>query len=153
MSKNSEQIKVAVYSRLAHPDAFICGQQRANMVSTAEAQPGWGIVGVFIDNGTADRPEFQKMLQQCHQGKIDLILTPSVTRFGRDMAGVLACIQELKELGMAVIFEKEGIHTLDESYGQCLSICEAIVKPKHESISQTSAQMPSLHIYSNHQKN
>ncbi len=78
--------------------------------------PDWQLVAVYSDNGisgtTINRPEFQQMLQDCRDGKIDLILTKSVTRFARNTVILLETIRELKWLGVDTYFEKEDMHSI-----------------------------------------
>ena len=68
------------------------------------AHPDWQLVGIYSDNGisgtTINRPEFQRMLQDCRDGKIDLVVTKSVTRFARNTVILLETIRELKRLGV-----------------------------------------------------
>lgn len=78
--------------------------------------PGWQLVGIYSDNGISgtiiNRPEFQRMLQDCRDGKIDLVVTKSVTRFARNTVILLETIRELKRLGVDVYFEKEDMHSI-----------------------------------------
>lgn len=143
----SKEIKVAVYYRIARQDDFICAQQRARLLSKVESHPNWIVAGVFTDIGAVSvGSEFQRMLQQCRQGKIDQILTPTVSRFGRSMVDILACIRELRESGVAVIFEKENIHTLDADCDARLSIMETLIKAESTHITHNSAHMLPHHI-------
>lgn len=80
------------------------------------AHPSWELVSIYSDNGisgtTINRPEFQRMLQDCREGKIDLIVTKSVTRFARNTLILLETIRELKKLGIDCYFEKEDMHSI-----------------------------------------
>lgn len=80
------------------------------------AHPNWELVAIYSDNGisgtTIHRPEFQRMLQDCREGKIDLIITKSVTRFARNTIILLETIRELKKLGVDCYFEKEDMHSI-----------------------------------------
>ncbi|WP_341472347.1 recombinase family protein [Fonticella tunisiensis] len=63
--------------------------------------------------GTTDnRPEFQKMLELCRDGKVDLIITKSISRFARNTVIMLEVVRELKDIGVAVYFEKGNTNTL-----------------------------------------
>ena len=78
----------------------------------------WTMAGIFADEGITGtsaqkRPEFLKMIRQCRQKKIDVILTKSISRFARNTVDCLKYVRALKELGIAIIFEKEGINTLE----------------------------------------
>lgn len=80
------------------------------------AHPDWQLVGIYSDNGisgtTINRPEFQRMLQDCRDGKIDLVVTKSITRFARNTVILLETIRELKRLGVDTYFEKENMHSI-----------------------------------------
>lgn len=80
------------------------------------AHPGWQLVGIYSDNGISgtiiNRPEFQRMLQDCRDGKIDLVVTKSITRFARNTVILLETIRELKRLGVDTYFEKENMHSI-----------------------------------------
>lgn len=76
----------------------------------------WEFVDIYADEGltglrTDKREEFQRMLKDCRKGKIDRILTKSISRFSRNTRDCLESIRELKALGVSVMFEKENIDT------------------------------------------
>ena len=75
--------------------------------------------GVYADCGisgtdTAKRGEFRRMLADCEEGKIDIILTKSISRFARNTVDLLETVRHLKSLGIEVRFEKEHINSLSE---------------------------------------
>lgn len=78
--------------------------------------PSWDFAGVFVDGGMTgtkrDRKGLEELLDLCREGKIDLVLTKSISRFARNTVDLLNIIRELKELGIAVFFERENINTL-----------------------------------------
>ena len=83
--------------------------------------PGWTFAGIYADRGisgtsTDHRAGFQAMMEDCRAGKIDRILTKSVSRFARNTVDSLNAIRELKSLGIGVDFQKENIFTLDSAY-------------------------------------
>ena len=61
---------------------------------------------------TSKREEFQRMLEDCEAGKIDIVLTKSISRFARNTVDLLNTVRRLKELGVSVRFEKENIDSL-----------------------------------------
>jgi len=81
-----------------------------------QSRPEWEYVGVYADEaltGTKDsRPEFQRLIADCRAGRVDLVLTKSISRFARNTVTLLATVRELKALGVGVLFEEQGIHTL-----------------------------------------
>lgn len=79
---------------------------------------GWEFVGVYADEGisgcsTKRRVQFNQLMNDCRDGKIDMVLTKSISRFGRNTVDTLNAIRELKSNGIGVYFEKEQIWTLD----------------------------------------
>ena len=81
------------------------------------------------------RPEFLKMIRQCRQKKIDIILTKSISRFARNTVDCLNYIRSLKELGIAVIFEKENINTLEMDSELLITMLSSFAQSESESIS------------------
>ena len=84
----------------------------------------WEFVGVYTDEGisatnTKKRDEFNRIIKDALDGKIDLIITKSVSRFARNTVDTLTTVRKLKEKGVEVYFEKENIYTLD-SKGELL---------------------------------
>jgi DNA invertase Pin-like site-specific DNA recombinase len=76
----------------------------------------WNFAGVYFDDATtgtkADRADFQRLIDDCRAGKIDMVITKTIARFARNTALTLALVRELKELGVAVYVESERINTL-----------------------------------------
>ena len=81
------------------------------------------------------RPEFLKMVRQCKQGKIDVVLAKSISRFARNTVDCLNYIRALKALGIAVIFEKENINTLETDSEILITMMGAFAQAESESIS------------------
>lgn len=101
---------------------------------------GWVYAGIYADEARSRtkltrRDEFHRMIQDCRLGKIDLILTKSVTRFARNTVDSIKAIRQLKELGIGVYFEKERVNTLSEKSEQLLTILSSIAQGESESIS------------------
>ena len=76
-----------------------------------KANKAWVLTGIFADEGisgtsTRNRPAFNEMMQQCKQSKIDIILTQSIATFARNTVDSLNYVRALKELGIAIIFER-----------------------------------------------
>lgn len=101
---------------------------------------GWVLAGIYADEARTGtklyrRDDFQQMMQDCRQGRIDLILTKSVTRFARNTLDSIKAIRELKALGIGVYFEKERVNTLMEKSEQMITILSSIAQGESESIS------------------
>jgi site-specific DNA recombinase len=99
--------------------------------------------GVFADEGisgtnTKKREQFNKMIEDCKAGKIDLIITKSISRFARNTLDCLNYVRMLKDLRIGVIFEKENINTLDSKGEVLLSILSSLAQDESRSISENS---------------
>ena len=117
--KEARVIRVAAYARVSvEKDASFHSLEAQNQYykDYVERHPGWVLVDTYSDNGisgtTVDRPEFQRMLQDCRGGKIDLVITKSITRFARNTVILLQSVRELKSLGIDCYFEKENMHSI-----------------------------------------
>ena len=100
----------------------------------------WTMAGIFADEGITGtsarkRPEFLKMIRMCKQKKIDVVLTKSISRFARNTVDCLHYIRALRELGIAVIFEKENINTLEADSEILITMLGAFAQAESESIS------------------
>lgn len=95
---------------------------------------------IFADEGlsatsTAKRKEFLEMMEMCKEGKIDLILTKSTSRFARNTLDTLQYVRMLKDIGVAVIFEKEKINTAEINSEMILQLYAMFSQAESESIS------------------
>jgi len=93
--------------------------------------PDYEFSGVYADEGitgtsTKKRDQFNKMIEDCREGKIDLIITKSISRFARNTLDVVQYARELKALGIGIYFEKERINTLDTSGEVLLTILSSL---------------------------
>ena len=91
--------------------------QRRHYTELLSGSPNVKLVGVYGDEGCSGRyadrrPEFQQMLKDCEDGKIDVIYTKSISRFARNTVDSLNYIRELRDLGISVCFENENIDTM-----------------------------------------
>ena len=98
------------------------------------------MVEVYADDGisgtnTAKRDEFNRMIADCEAGKIDLILTKSISRFSRNTLDCLKYTRKLKALNIAVFFEKENINTMDSKGKVLLTIMASLAQQESESLS------------------
>lgn len=105
-----------------------------------DGRDGWVCVGIYADQArsgtkTAGRDDFQQMMRECRLGRVDMILTKSVTRFARNTVDSIKAIRELKSWGVEVYFEKEHVSTMSEKSEQLLTILSSIAQGESESIS------------------
>ena len=102
--------------------------------------PEWNMAGIFADEGitgtsTKKREDFNRMIRKCRAGKIDLILTKSISRFARNTVDSLKYIRALKGMGIGIIFEKENINTLETDTELIITFMSAFAQSESESIS------------------
>jgi len=105
--------------------------------------PDYDFGGIYADEGisgtnTKKREQFNKMIEACKAGKIDMIITKSISRFARNTLDCLNFVRMLKDLGIGVIFEKENINTLDSKGEVLLSILSSLAQDESRSISENS---------------
>lgn len=104
-------------------------------------EPTYQMVDVYADEGisgtnTKKRDDFNRMIKDCRAGKIDLIITKSISRFARNTLDCLNYVRELKELGIGIVFEKENINTLDAKGEVLLTILSSLAQDESRSISE-----------------
>ena len=100
--------------------------------------PLYEYAGTYADEGisgtnTKKRDEFNRMIADCRAGKIDMIITKSISRFARNTLDCLNYVRELKDLGIGIIFEKENINTLDAKGEVLLTILSSLAQDESRS--------------------
>lgn len=138
-----EKKKVAAYARVsvAKGRALNSLSQQVSYYNDLITKiPEWTFAGVYADLGTTgsntDRDQFQEMLEACEDGKIDLILTKSISRFGRNTVDILEIVRYLKSIDVEVYFEKEKIKTFSGDGELMLSILASFAQEESRSISK-----------------
>ena len=105
-----------------------------------ESQPGWNFAGVYADEaltGTKEnRAEFQRLLAACRAGKVDMVITKSISRFARNTVTLLETVRELKALGVDVFFEEQNIHTMSSAGELMLTILGSFAQEESRSASE-----------------
>lgn len=101
----------------------------------------WELAGIFADEGITGTSakkltEFLKLMALCEKGKIDMVLTKSVSRFSRNTLDAIGDIRKLKAKGIPIIFEKEGINTMEMASEMALCFLSGFVQAESESISR-----------------
>ena len=137
------QLRVAAYCRVSTDDEEQLTSYEAQQTYYTDkimTNRDWTMAGIFADEGITGtsarkRPEFLRMIRQCRQKKIDIILTKSISRFARNTVDCLNYIRILRELGIAVIFEKENINTLEADSEILITMLGAFAQAESESIS------------------
>lgn len=105
---------------------------------------GWQLAGIYADKGitgtsTRKRDEFNKMIKACRRHKVDMIITKSISRFARNTVDCLKYVRLLKELGVDVYFEEQGIHSTDPGAEFYITIYGSIAQSESENISHNVA--------------
>ena len=137
------QLRVAAYCRVSTDEEeqlTSYAAQQTYYTDKIMANKNWTMAGIFADEGITGtsarkRPEFLRMIRLCKQKKIDIILTKSISRFARNTVDCLNYIRALRELGIAVIFEKENINTLESDSEILITMLGAFAQAESESIS------------------
>lgn len=129
VSTDSEDQKTSYESQIIHYRTMI------------EENPNWEYVKVYADEGitgtqTKNRNNFNQMITDATNGKIDLILAKSISRFARNTVDTLNCVRLLRDYNVDVYFEKENIHTLSLSNELFLTLYSAFAQAESESISE-----------------
>jgi DNA invertase Pin-like site-specific DNA recombinase len=138
-------LRVAAYCRVStlqeeQEDSY--ETQFAYFRKRIRADPSLQLVEVYGDRGisglsTEKRPEFRRMMDDCINGKIDIVMTKSISRFARNLADCIASIRRLKERGIPILFEKEGLNTMDTGCDMLLSVLAALAQEESNNISQS----------------
>jgi DNA invertase Pin-like site-specific DNA recombinase len=135
--------RVAAYARVSYgKDAMrhSLSAQISYYSALIQRHIEWEFVGVYADDpvsGTKNnRAEFQRLLADCRAGKIDTVITKSVTRFARNTLTTLEAVRELKNLGVDVFFEKENIHSMSGDGELMLTILASYAQEESRSVSE-----------------
>jgi len=147
IKKSAKCLKVAAYCRVSTDEEEQKNSYQAQIeyyTDKINKNPEWQMAGIFADEGITGtqakkRPEFLKMIRLCRQGKIDVILTKSLSRFARNTVDSLNYIRELRLLGIAVISEKENINTLTAESEMLITIMSCFAQAESESINKNVA--------------
>ena len=137
------QLRVAAYCRVSTKEEDQANSyevQKEYYTDKIMSNPAWTMAGIFADKGITGtsvkkREDFMRMIRHCRQRKIDVVLTKSVSRFARNTVDCLYYTRALKELGIAVIFEKENINSLEEDSELRITLSGAFAQSESESIS------------------
>lgn len=143
--KESETIRVAAYCRvstLADEQELSYDSQCAYYKQLIESEGNMELVGIYGDQGFSGlhaekRPEFQRLIQDCTEGKIDLIMVKSISRFSRNTIDCRKYLNLLKKHDVSVFFEREGLNSDDPQCELILTFLAAAAQEESNSISQT----------------
>ena len=130
-----KRLRVAAYCRVSTDNEDQEGSienQKVHYEELINGNPDYENAGIYYDQGISgykeDRPGFQKMMEDARAGKIDLIITKSITRFARNTDTILKATRELKELGIGVFFELQNMNTLTQGGELLMTIYAAFAQ-------------------------
>lgn len=138
-----KKLRVAAYCRVSTDDEEQLTSYRNQIehyTNKIKQNADWKLVGIFADEGITGvmakkRDEFLKLINLCRDGKVDVIITKSISRFSRNVADTIKYVRELKALNVAVIFEKENIDTSKMTSEMILDMYGVFAQAESESIS------------------
>ena len=139
----NQKLRVAAYCRVSTDSEEQINSYKNQLAFYTEkinSKAEWKFAGVYADEGITGtsmkhREDFKRMLRACREGRIDLILCKSVSRFGRNSVDVLRTIRALRERGIGVLFEKEAVDTRTMNSELILAFHSAFSQSESESIS------------------
>ncbi|GAA0490858.1 recombinase family protein [Alkalibacterium sp. m-11] len=139
-----KKLRVAAYCRVStetEEQNLSYEVQVAHYTEFIKKNTEWEFAGIFADDGisgtnTKKREEFNRMIEECMEGNIDLVITKSISRFARNTLDCLKYIRQLKEKNIAVYFEKENINTMDAKGEVLLTIMASLAQQESQSLSQ-----------------
>lgn len=135
--------KVAAYARVSMESERLMHSLSAQVSyysTLIQKNPEWEYAGVYADDGisgtgTAKRTEFNRMVSDCENGKIDIVLTKSISRFARNTVDLLETVRHLKNIGVEVRFEKEHINSMSGDGELMITILASFAQEESRSIS------------------
>lgn len=144
VENETPKMRVAAYCRVStdtDEQATSYEAQIEHYEDYIKKNPAWEFAGIYADDGisgtnTKKREEFNRLIEDCMAGKIDMVVTKSISRFARNTLDCLNYIRQLKDKNIAVFFEKEGINTLDAKGEIMLTIMASLAQQESQSLSQ-----------------
>lgn len=114
--------------------------QVSHLTRLTATVPQWLLSDVYMDIATSktgsSRKEFNRMLEDCKSHKLEIVITKDVSRFGRDTVEVLDAFNQLRTLGVRVIFEGNSLDTANTSSDLMVAVIESIAQAENESRSE-----------------
>ncbi len=143
LKNRNRQLRVASYSRVStdfEEQLTSFHAQKSYYTDLILRTPHWTLAGTYADEGISGasaekRPDFMRMYRHCKKGKIDLIITKSISRFARNTLDSIGYVRKLKAMGVGVLFEKENINTLEENSEVVLTILASLAQEELNSMS------------------
>ena len=138
------KLRVAAYCRVStdsDEQATSYEAQIEHYTTYINSHPDWELAGIYADDGisgtnTKKREEFNRMIDACMAGDIDMVITKSISRFARNTLDCLKYIRQLKDKNISVYFEKENINSMDTKGEVMLTIMASLAQQESQSLSQ-----------------
>lgn len=142
--KTTAKLRVAAYCRVSTDNEDQLSSYEAQVshyTDHIQRNPEWEFCGIFSDEGitgtnTKKRIGFNHMIEECMAGKIDMVITKSISRFARNTLDTLQYVRQLKEKGIAIFFEKENVNTLDSKGEFLITLLGSLAQEESSNISQ-----------------
>ena len=143
-AEEKPKLRVAAYCRVStdsDEQASSYEVQVEHYANFINSNSEWELAGIYADDGisgtsTKNREEFNRLIQDCMENKVDRIITKSISRFARNTLDCLKYIRQLKEKNIPVFFEKENIDTMDSKGEIMLTIMASLAQQESQSLSQ-----------------
>ena len=143
VTEEKKTFRVAAYARVStdlDSQETSIENQREHYLHYIEGHEDWELAGIYEESGVSGtkadtRPELMKLMKDCRAGKIDLVITKSISRFARNTSECIAMVRELTDIGVTLIFEKENIDTSKMESEFLLTLLAAFAESESQSIS------------------
>ena len=141
--KEKEKLRVAAYARVStdlDSQETSIENQREHYLHYINGHEDWELAGIYEESGVSGtkaetRPELMRLMKDCRAGRIDLVITKSISRFARNTSECIAMVRELTDIGVTLIFEKENIDTSKMESEFLLTLLAAFAESESQSIS------------------
>jgi DNA invertase Pin-like site-specific DNA recombinase len=138
------KLRVCAYARVSTDNEEQLSSYQAQVehyTSYIQNNPAWEFVSIYADEGisgtnTKKREGFNRMIDECMAGKIDMVITKSISRFARNTLDTLKYVRQLKEKGVAIYFEKESVNTLDSKGEFLITLLGSLAQEESSNLSQ-----------------
>ena len=142
--ESEKKLRVASYCRVSTAKGEQESSYKTQVAYFKEViayHPNWEMVEIYADYGITGtswekRKDFSRMIEDCKEGKIDLVLVKSLSRFARNTLDFLRCIRMLKERNIGVWFDEERINTLEENGEMLITVLSAMAQEESRNISE-----------------
>lgn len=143
IKKCYKQLRVAAYCRVSTKQEEQLNSyevQKNHYEERIRSEPKWTLVGIFADKGITGtsmkhRDELNKLIRLCKRGKVDMIITKSISRFARNTLDCIKMTRMLREIHVDVYFEEQNLHSIDPSSEFYISIYGSVAQSESENIS------------------